>query len=254
MAGKDCNCGPGRTTEVPNPHAVEEEPTDPGFGVDAATRAQALLGGRVGDGTTSELLDALCDALTECREENKTLKDEVDTLDEELTQCQDELSEVDDNESDHDDGQDETEMNDGLSTTTEIHPKTMAQALSGKRASTTRSESNVRQDNAVQQSGRGLQRSVQSHDSGGMQSADKLPATGSIVRGRGTGRVPAVQRRSGAEVPAERSERQLSLLRQQSQLPADKQRDLGGFLPRPNHADASVRGHLLASRPPVPRR
>jgi len=110
MAGKDCDCGKVKHTVFTQPRPGNAAHATGGSSlISSLVRAAEILGGDTRQMANSELIDALCAALVEAREEKQALAaaldqcfedqerdTEVDPLDEEETEDGDEEEEEDD--------------------------------------------------------------------------------------------------------------------------------------------------------------
>lgn len=240
-----CDCGKTVTTDVSSTGVVQKPVgTRSQDAFAALNRAAELLGRPSGGSTTTELIDALCDALTICREEEKALKEELDTLAADLESCKDELDEVtSDVDEDEDDTNEGSDNSDGqnLQTTTNVHPQTLSQALQRKASR----EELLRQDHTVQQHGRGLQRELP------VGSYSRVLTAGPVLRNGSSGSSDNLsgQGREPRD-PAGPGRRELPVLRKPAESQPDVERHPRDLLAGPRHGDADVRGHLFQSRPP----
>jgi len=106
MAGKDCDCGKVKVTDFGQPRPGNAAVATGGSSlVSSLIRASEILGGDTRTMANSELVDALCAALIEAREEKQALAKALD----ECFAEQDRDTEVDDVNFDEEETDDEDE-------------------------------------------------------------------------------------------------------------------------------------------------
>lgn len=111
MAGKDCDCGKVKVTEFSQPRPGNAAVATGGSSlISSLVRAAEILGGDTRSMANSELVDALCAALVEAREEKQALAKALDECFEEQERLTD-VDDFDDEEGDEndDDFEDESE-------------------------------------------------------------------------------------------------------------------------------------------------
>lgn len=238
MGEKDCNCGKTREVTVKPPEDAvvgAAEPTGGRSLLQSLIRAGDVLGASFARLSNSELVDALVDTLTACREEKKVLATEVDRLAAALDECQDELSDAYSNDGELYNDEDDVETDDTegdmtndaqtLHTTTNVSGPTLSTALQRK---ATASSSVVRQDSPVQQHERAELDQLRSGRDGGMRGAQQpagLHVDDSVPGGGPSDSVP--------------------VLHEHHQLRAHQQFSIGEFFPGPHHTDANIRGPVF---------
>lgn len=228
MACKDCSkSAPKRLPEKkPAPLAV---PTGGTGLVEAVMRAEELLGGSASGLTNTEVVDALCLALTTCREEQSAMAKALDEKENELQDCRDELDDTYSGEDDSD-GDEETLDSAEAVQTKSIPTKTLGQAIR---------ESQLRQDSSVQQPQRRSEHSVgRVHPERVLRPNQHEPVLELGPRLR-TGDAVVRPGNRPAELP---------LLREQLPSTTRKQQHSGSIFPGRGDHRQHVGGHLFSQR------